>query len=104
MECLIKGKHGQRTHSAKMGADKLAENLSAQIVFPGPKSCDFDEKRLHLASVVRATNVDILRHKSRQTAFRIQSAIQSKTYNIINFPFSHFQHVPRGGSIVKYDD
>ena len=26
--------------------------------------------------------------------YMIQSAIQNKTYNIINFPFSHFQHVP----------
>ena len=90
-----------------MGADKLAENtpMAPNFICPNcPKVWDIDEKRLHWASVVRATNVDILRHKSRQTAFRIQSAIQSKTYNIINFPFSHFQHVPRGGSIVKYDD
>ena len=40
-----------------------------------------------------ATNVDVLRHKSERTAFRIQSAIQNKTNNIINFPFSHLQHV-----------
>ena len=41
-----------------MGADKSAEttqmpqNLSAKIVCPGPKVLDFDEKRLHWASVV----------------------------------------------------
>ena len=46
--------------STKMGADKLAEttqmpqNLSAQIGRPSPKVWDFDEKRLHWASVVRA--------------------------------------------------
>ena len=64
------------------------QNLSVQSVCPIPKVWDIDEKRLHWASVVRATNVDILRHKSRQTAFRIQSAIQNKTYNIINFLFT----------------
>ena len=38
-----------------MGADKcqMPENLSAQIVCPSPKVWDFDEKRLHLASIVR---------------------------------------------------
>ena len=47
------------THCTNMGADKLAENtpnaqnLSAQIVFPSPKVQDFNEKRLHWASVVR---------------------------------------------------
>ena len=44
------GKHGQGTHSAKMGADKLAENtpnapnVSDQIVCPTPKVLDFDIK------------------------------------------------------------
>ena len=53
-------KHGQGTHSTKMGADKLLENtqmlqnLSTQIVSQKPKSLDFDEKKLHWASVVRA--------------------------------------------------
>jgi hypothetical protein len=32
----------------------MPQNLSAQIVCPSPKVWDFDEKRLHLASVVRA--------------------------------------------------
>ena len=50
----------QGTQSTKMGADKLAENtpnaqnLSAQFVCPSPKVWDFNEKRLHWASVVRA--------------------------------------------------
>ena len=64
------------------------QNLFAHIVCLSPKVWDFNEKRLYWASVVRATNVDILRHKSRRTPFRIQSAIQNKTYNIINFSFS----------------
>ena len=66
---MINEKHGQGTHSTKMGADKLAQNtpnaseglwlrwsgpLSAQIVCPSPKIWDIDEKRLYLASVVRA--------------------------------------------------
>jgi len=29
------------------------QNLTAQIVCPSPKTWDFDEKRLHWASVVR---------------------------------------------------
>ena len=29
-DTLINGKHGQGTHSTKMGADKLPQNLSAQ--------------------------------------------------------------------------
>ena len=40
----------------EMGADKLAENISARIVCPSPKDWDFNEKRLHWASVVRAYN------------------------------------------------
>ena len=32
---------------------KIPQNLSAQIVCPSPKVWDFDEKRLHWASVVR---------------------------------------------------
>ena len=59
---MINEKHGQGTHSTKMGAVKLFEftpsaqmpqNVSAQIVCPSPKVWDFGEKRLHWASVVR---------------------------------------------------
>ena len=51
-------KHGQGTHCTKMGADSSAENtpnaleLSAQFVCPSPKVLDFNEKRLHWASVL----------------------------------------------------
>ena len=34
----------------------MPQNLSAQIVCPSPEICDFNEKRLHWASVVRAYN------------------------------------------------
>ena len=51
---MINGKHGQGTHSNKMGADKYPRiykpNLSAQA----QKLLDFNEKRLHWASVVPA--------------------------------------------------
>ena len=48
------------THSTQMGAvlinwpkkPQMPQNLSAQIVCPNPKVCDFDENRLHRASVV----------------------------------------------------
>ena len=59
---MINGKHGQGTHSTKMGAEELPkipqmpQNLSAQIVCPSPKVWDFDEKRLHCVSVVRCFN------------------------------------------------
>ena len=33
---------------------QIPQNLSAQFVCPSPKVLDFNEKRLHLASVVRA--------------------------------------------------
>ena len=35
---------------------QMPQNLSAQIVSQSPKAWDFDEKRLHWASVVRAWN------------------------------------------------
>ena len=63
----IPNKHGQGTHSTKMGADKSAENtpnapkLSAQIVCPSPNVWEFDEKRLHWESGVR-----IYSHLSRK--------------------------------------
>ena len=56
---LSNGKHGQGTHYTKMGADSLAENtrnahnLSTQFVCSSPKVLDFNDKRLHRASVVR---------------------------------------------------
>ena len=34
---------------------QMPQNLSAQFVCPSPKVLDFNEKRLHWASVVRAT-------------------------------------------------
>ena len=55
MENMYKG----LTVHTKMGADKLAENTSNALKFicpiclPNPKVWDFDEKRLHWASVVR---------------------------------------------------
>ena len=46
-----------------MGADKFAQNTpnapNAQIVCSSPKVRDFDEKRLHWASVVRDCNYGI---------------------------------------------
>ena len=47
------------THSTKMGADKSAERISngPKLICPSPKVWDFDEKRLHWASVVRVLNI-----------------------------------------------
>ena len=39
----------------------MAQNLSAQIVCPSPKVWDFDEERLHWASVVRGFGCRITR-------------------------------------------
>ena len=45
--------------TTKMGTNSLAkipqmpQNLSTQFVSPSPKALDFNEKRLHRASVVR---------------------------------------------------
>ena len=55
-------KHGQGTHSTKMGADKLTESTPNAPKFicpnrlPKPKSLVFRWKRLHWASVVRGYN------------------------------------------------
>jgi hypothetical protein len=77
---LINEKHGQGTHSTKMGADKSAKisqmspNLSAQIVCPSPKDRDFDEKRLHWAFVARVGQhfyTMILREKKRVLNFSL---------------------------------
>ena len=38
----------------------MPQNLSAQIVCPSPKVWDFDEKRLHWASVVRGKKNDLI--------------------------------------------
>jgi hypothetical protein len=59
---LIHGKHGQGTHINKIGAEnwlkipQRPQNLSAQFVCPSPKVWDFNEKRLHWATVVRENN------------------------------------------------
>ena len=39
---------------------KIPQNLSAQFVCPSPKVLDFNEKRLHWASVVRDPDLQIL--------------------------------------------
>ena len=36
---------------------QMPQNLSAQFIYPSPKVLDFNEKRLHWASVVR--NIDL---------------------------------------------
>ena len=56
---MINGKHGQGTHSTKMGADKLAENTPnapkcfGPICLPKPKSLGFLKKNSLWVSVVR---------------------------------------------------
>ena len=46
---------GQGTHLIEWPKiPQMLQNLSAQVVCPSPKVRDFDEKRLHWASVVRA--------------------------------------------------
>ena len=42
---------------------KMPQNLSAQIVCPSPKVWDFDEKKVHWASVVRGLNKQFLYEK-----------------------------------------
>ena len=57
-------------HSAQMGADKLAENTPntpkyiAHFVCSSQKVCDFHEKRLHRASVVRVS--EVVKHPSTE--------------------------------------
>ena len=50
---VYNGKNVQGTHSTRMGADSLAENTTNAPKLIRP-TWDFDEKRLHLVSVVRA--------------------------------------------------
>ena len=38
---------------------QMSQNLSTQIVCSSPKAWDFDEKRLHWASVVRAPSYEV---------------------------------------------
>ena len=62
---MINGKHGQEAHSTKIGADKLAKNIPNVPKFnvylphfsaqPQKFFDDFDEKKLHWASVVRGS-------------------------------------------------
>ena len=42
----------------------MPQNLSAQLVYPSPKALDFNEKRLHWASVVRAYYLQISEYPS----------------------------------------
>ena len=70
MENMDKG----LTVHTKMGADKLAKNSpnAQKFICPSPKVWDFDEKRLHWVSVVRAfpswkQNRSLVGLKSRET-------------------------------------
>ena len=58
---MISQKHGQGTHCMYLAIwllinwpkiPQMPQNLSAQIVWPSPKVWNFNEKRLHWASVV----------------------------------------------------
>ena len=44
----------------------MPQNLSAQIVCPSQRVWDFDEKRLHWASVVRAADTHARKQVTRQ--------------------------------------
>ena len=76
---MINGKHGQGTHCTKRvlinwpKVPQMPQNLSAHIVCPSPKVWDFDEKRLHWASVVRGSNLQKKkesRHSAEHLLFR----------------------------------
>ena len=54
-------KHGQGTHSTKMGHDSLVGNTSNAQECTCPTVLDFNEERLHWASVV-CVYVHILKH------------------------------------------
>ena len=41
---------------------QMPQNLSAQFVCPSPKVWDFDEKRLHWASVVRVVDRNLVNY------------------------------------------
>ena len=62
-----------------MGADKLAENtpnatkIVAPNCLPKPKSLDFDEKRLHWASVVRISYESTIMKKTRKIQLQVFS-------------------------------
>ena len=55
--CRNNGKHGQGTHCTKMDTDSLAENTTnaPESICPIPKVLDFNDKRLHWTSVIRAS-------------------------------------------------
>jgi hypothetical protein len=50
---------------------KMPQNLSAQFVCPSPKIPDFNEKRLHWASVVRVCNEISVLYSSINKKYRI---------------------------------
>mgnify|MGYP007086833827 CR=1 FL=1 len=60
----------------------MPQNLSVQIVCPSPKVLDFDEKRLHWASIVRACMhaVDLIAENSIKLSFKIIFVVE---FNII---------------------
>jgi hypothetical protein len=54
-------KHGKWTHSTKMVVESSAQNTPkfiCPICLPKPKVWDFNEKKLHWASVVRGQDND----------------------------------------------
>ena len=77
----MKRMHGQKTHSTKMGAKKSTENTSnaPNFICPSPKVWDFDEKRLHWASVVRA-RMSLSHRKARELH---KSDTKNMTHNVL---------------------
>ena len=65
----------------------IPQNLSAQIVCPGPKIWDFDVKRLHWESVIRDWNYSKVALKQKMLKnFQISkhiSHIQRYTYRVL---------------------
>ena len=74
---LNDGNHGQGAHSAKMGADSLAENnpnisKKSRLICPiGPNLWNIVEKRLHQTSVIRGC-------KERKIAKKKERLLQRK--------------------------
>ena len=72
---------------------QMPQNLSAQFVCPSPKVLDFNEKRLHWASVVRANSngfffsIEIATEKSKSVVHSpyVVTVNYTHTFRLVHF-------------------
>ena len=103
---MINGKHGQGTHSTKIGSLKIGRKYPKSQNAQKSICPNFDEKRLHWASVVHGKKHYWNWSKSISNLFRNLDAqpLRPKVFSVLFLNLYHFRCQQSETSIKSTDD